>query len=141
MGALAISLGIVLEGQNIAFMVGLAFAVAASANFPALVMAIFLAAVHDLGSRLQHSRGCDLGAGADLHLAAIQVDVLGHEDAPFPLLNPALISMPLAFGVGILVSLLRPEPDAAAKFIEAERRIHLGTTAVRPPAGAPARAR
>src|SRR3712207_9486791 len=41
MGALAIVLGIVLEGQNVAFMVGLAFAIAASANFPALLMAIF----------------------------------------------------------------------------------------------------
>src|SRR5215210_1885389 len=41
MGALAIVLGIVLQGQNVAFMVGLAFAIAASANFPALLMSIF----------------------------------------------------------------------------------------------------
>jgi cation/acetate symporter len=40
-GAIAILLGIVLEGQNVAFMVGLAFAIAASANLPALVMSIF----------------------------------------------------------------------------------------------------
>jgi cation/acetate symporter len=71
----------------------------------------------------------------------IQVDVLGHEDAPFPLTNPALISMPLAFGVGILVSLLRPEPSAQARFIESERRILLGEGAVAPQAGVPARAR
>ena len=74
----------------------------------------------------------------------IQVDVLGHADAPFPLTNPALVSMPLAFGVGILVSLLRPEPAAQARFIEAERRMLLGEPA-RPvaarPAAAPARAR
>jgi Na+(H+)/acetate symporter ActP len=41
MGLAAIILGIILEGQNVAFMVGLAFAIAASANFPALLMAIF----------------------------------------------------------------------------------------------------
>ena len=70
--------------------------------------------------------------------------MLGHADALFPLTNPALISMPLAFGVGILVSLLRPEPAAQARFIEAERRTYLGETA-RPasvPRGAaPSRAR
>jgi cation/acetate symporter len=74
----------------------------------------------------------------------IQVDVLGHADAPFPLKNPALISMPLAFGVGILVSLLRPEREAQARFVEAERRMYLGDTAapaVRRPAAAPSRAR
>jgi hypothetical protein len=49
--------------------------------------------------------------------------------------------MLLAFGAGILVSMLRPESAAQAKFIEAERRIHLGAPAVSRPAGAPARAR
>jgi cation/acetate symporter len=57
------------------------------------------------------------------------------------LTNPALISMPLAFGAGILVSLLRPEPEAAARFAEAERRIHVGETVPRPASGLPARAR
>jgi cation/acetate symporter len=69
--------------------------------------------------------------------------VLGHEDALFPLKNPALISMPLAFGVGILVSLLRPEPAARTRFIEQERRMLLGESAAPAPArpaAAPARA-
>ena len=44
------------------------------------------------------------------------VDVLGHDSAIIGLKNPALISMPLAFVSGILVSLLRPEPEAAARF-------------------------
>jgi cation/acetate symporter len=46
----------------------------------------------------------------------IMVDVLGHDSAIIGLTNPALISMPLAFAAGILVSLLRPEPEAAARF-------------------------
>jgi cation/acetate symporter len=142
MGALAIILGIVLEGQNIAFMVGLAFAIAASANFPALLMAIFWRRFTTWGAVSSILVGA-ISALVLIYISpTIQVDVLGHEDAPFPLTNPALISMPLAFAVGILVSLLKPEPAAAAKFIEAERRIHLGAPVVaEPPAGAPARAR
>jgi cation/acetate symporter len=71
------------------------------------------------------------------------VDVLNHDSAIIGLTNPALISMPLAFVSGILVSLLRPEPEAAARFAEAERRIHLGDAAAppRPASGLPARAR
>ena len=141
MGALAIVLGIALQGQNVAFMVGLAFAIAASANFPALLMAIFWRRFTTWGA----VSSIVVGAVSSLVLIyvspTIQVDVLGNEDAWFPLTNPALVSMPLAFGVGILVSLLRPEPSAQAKFIEAERRIHLGAPAVTRPAGAPARAR
>ena len=41
LGVLAIVLGIVFKGQNVAYMVGLAFAIAASANFPALVLSMF----------------------------------------------------------------------------------------------------
>jgi cation/acetate symporter len=86
-----------------------------------------------------------VGATSSLVLIAISptimVDVLGRDSALIGLTNPALISMPLAFAAGILVSLLRPEPAAAARFAEAERRIHLGDTAPRPAAGLPARAR
>jgi cation/acetate symporter len=75
----------------------------------------------------------------------IQVDVLGHDSAPFGLTNPALISMPLAFASGILVSLLWPEREARDRFVDAERQMHLGELArvSRPrPAGAiPVRAK
>jgi cation/acetate symporter len=72
----------------------------------------------------------------------IMVDVLGRDDALIGLNNPALISMPLAFATGIVVSLLLPEREARRRFVEAERQIHLGAAA--PPrraAAAPARAR
>jgi cation/acetate symporter len=142
MGGLAIVLGIVLEGQNIAFMVGLAFAIAASANFPALLMSIYWRGYTTWGA----VTSIVVGATSALVLISISptvmVDVLNHDSAIIGLTNPALISMPLAFVSGILVSLLRPEPEAAARFAEAERRIHLGDTAPRPPAsGLPARAR
>jgi cation/acetate symporter len=141
MGGLAIVLGIVLEGQNIAFMVGLAFAIAASANFPALLLSIFWRRFTTWGAVSSIIVG-SVSALVLIYISpTIQVDVLGHEDAPISLTNPALISMPLSFAVGIIVSLLRPEPAAAARFIEAERRILLGAPATSRPAGAPARAR
>jgi cation/acetate symporter len=144
MGALAIVLGIALQGQNIAFMVGLAFAIAASANFPALVMSIFWRGFTTAGAVSSILVGA-ISALVLIYISpTIQVDVLGHDDALFPLTNPALVSMPLAFGVGIVVSLLRPEPRAQARFIEAERRILLGEPAPAgraAPAAAPSRAR
>jgi cation/acetate symporter len=56
----------------------------------------------------------------------IQVGLLGRADAPFPLRNPALISMPLAFLVAIVVSWLQPEPESERGFDEVARRVHLG---------------
>lgn len=58
------------------------------------------------------------------------------EDALFPLKNPALVTMPLAFAAGIVVSLLTRDRRAEEKCIEAERQIHLG--AVAPPKPEPA---
>jgi cation/acetate symporter len=54
------------------------------------------------------------------------VDILGHEAAWFPLKNPALVTIPMSFAAGILVSLVAPEPSAAAGYAALERRMHLG---------------
>ncbi|MBA3258432.1 MAG: cation acetate symporter, partial [Gemmatimonadales bacterium] len=56
----------------------------------------------------------------------IQIDILGRDDAWFPLKNPALVTMPLSFLAGIAVSLLAPERSAAAGYDMVERRMHLG---------------
>jgi cation/acetate symporter len=56
----------------------------------------------------------------------IQVDVLGHGTAWFPLKNPALVTMPLAFLAGIAVALLAPEARAAQGYALVERQMHLG---------------
>jgi cation/acetate symporter len=55
--------------------------------------------------------------------------VLKHDNAWFPLKNPALITMPLAFGVGIIVSLLKPEKAALDAYDAKEKRMILGTAA------------
>ena len=112
MGALAIGLGIAFEQQSIAFMVGLAFAIAASSIFPALLMAIFWRGYTTAGAVTSILSGAISALVLISISPTILVDVLGHDDAIFPLRNPALFSMPLAFGLGIAVSLLRPERAA-----------------------------
>jgi cation/acetate symporter len=57
----------------------------------------------------------------------IQVTILKHASAPFPLKNPGLITIPLAFIVAIVVSLLTTEQQAQEKFAEVEDRIHIGS--------------
>ena len=52
--------------------------------------------------------------------------MLEHASAWFPLKNPALVTIPLSFAVGIVVSLLRPEPAAAARYRALARQMHLG---------------
>ena len=56
----------------------------------------------------------------------IQVDILKHESAWFALKNPAIVTIPLSFLSGILVSLATPDAQAAEKHAAVERRIHMG---------------
>jgi cation/acetate symporter len=126
LGALAIVLGILFQGQNVAFMVGLAFAIAASANFPALVLAMFWRRFTTRGAQASMLVGTCSALLLIYFSPTVQIGVLGGTSAPFPLTNPGLISIPLSFAIGIVVSLLTPEPDAVAKFAALEHRLHLG---------------
>jgi cation/acetate symporter len=123
---LSIVLGIAFKGQNVAYMVGLAFAIAASANFPALVLAIFWPRLTTAGACLSMI----VGTVSTLMLIwlspTIQVDILKHADAWFPLRNPGIVTIPLAFTVAILVSLIRPVASEARRFAELERQLHVG---------------
>jgi cation/acetate symporter len=126
LGVVAIFLGITFKGQNVAFMVGLAFAVAASGNFPALVLAIFWRRSTTNGMVASIIVGTVTSLLFIYLSPTIQVDILGNADAWFPLKNPALITIPLAFAVGIVVSLLKPEPAALEAYAQMERRMILG---------------
>ncbi|MFG1373924.1 cation acetate symporter [Xanthobacter oligotrophicus] len=108
LGILAVLLGIAFEKQNIAFMVSLAFAVAASANFPVLFMSVLWKDCTTKGAVV----GGFLGLAASVILTILSPSVweatLGNPagSAPFPYTSPALFSMTLGF-VGIwLVSIL-----------------------------------
>ena len=126
LATLSIVLGITFKGQNVAYMVGLAFAIAASANFPALVLSIFWSRLTTRGAQASML----VGTLSTVFLIAlsptIQIDILGNSTAWFPLRNPGLITIPLAFVVAIGVSLLRPVPLEEERFRIAARRLHLG---------------
>jgi cation/acetate symporter len=129
LGVLAVALGITFKGQNVAFTVSLAFAIAASANFPALVLAIFWRGYTTAGAVASMAVGT-IGTLVLIYLSpTIQVDILGNSDAWFALKNPALVTIPLSFFAGIAVSLLRPEPAAREAYRLVERRVHLGAGA------------
>jgi cation/acetate symporter len=127
LGVAAVVLGITFKGQNVAFMVSLAFAIAASGNFPALVLSIFWRRLTTAGAVASMLTGT-LATLILIYLSpTIQVDVLHHATASFPLKNPALVTVPLAFLTGIVVSLLTVRTEFAGGFALHEREMHLGT--------------
>jgi cation/acetate symporter len=126
LAVVAIGLGIAFKGQNVAFMVGLAFAIAASSTFPALLLSILWRPYTTRGAVASLVTGT-LSALLLIALSpTLQVDVLHRATAIVPLKNPAIVSMPLSFVVGVLVSLLAPEASATAGWAAMERRLHLG---------------
>ena len=97
MGVLAILLGILFEKQNVAFMVGLAFAIAASSNFPVLLLSMYWKRLTTRGAVVGGFAGLISALALTVLSKAVWVTSLGHPVALFPYDNPALFSMPLAF--------------------------------------------
>jgi cation/acetate symporter len=193
LGVAAILLGILFKGQNVAFMVGLAFAVAASANFPALLMSIMWKRFTTRGAVASICTGMTLAVVLIVLSPTVWVDVIHASDKKaveaavreidtqaqqktealqkqittgdkltkmqlaknkeaeaaiaatkaeadtkkkeanatmpkpvFPLKNPGIYSMGAAFLIGILVSLLAPEKEAAEKFNDEKLREYVG---------------
>ena len=110
-GALAVVLGLLFENTNVAYMVGLAFAVAASANFPALFLSIFWRRFTTGGAVASMWIGALSAITLIVLSPVVWHDVLG-KDAIFPLKSPGLVTIPLSFIVAIVVSLLTPEAEA-----------------------------
>ncbi|HSD21748.1 MAG TPA: sodium/solute symporter [Anaeromyxobacter sp.] len=128
-GVCAVGLGILFKGQNVAFMVGLAFAIAASANFPALLMSIIWKRFTTQGAVWSILVGAFTSCAMIVLSKTVWVDVFKFEHALFPMKNPAIFSMSAAFAVGILVSLLTPEREAQEKFEDEKLRTYLGVGA------------
>ncbi|MCJ2089310.1 cation acetate symporter [Methylobacterium sp. E-005] len=105
-GLVAIYLGYVFENQNVAFMVGLAFAVAASCNFPVLAMSILWRGTTTWGALTGGLVGLISAVTMVVLSKAVWVTTFGHPAPLFPYDNPALFSMPLAFATIWVVSLM-----------------------------------
>ncbi|SIP91385.1 cation acetate symporter [Aeromonas hydrophila] len=100
LGVVAIGLGILFEKQNIAFMVGLAFSIAASCNFPVLFLSMFWSRLTTRGAVYGGWLGLVSAVSLMILGPTVWVKVLGHAQAIFPYEYPALFSMAVAF-VGI----------------------------------------
>ncbi len=119
LGIVAVVLGIAFEKQNIAFMVGLAFAVAASSNFPVLLLSMYWRGLTTRGAVVGGWLGLITAVVLTVLSKAIWVTVLGNAAPIFRYDNPALFSMPLAFLGCWLVSKLdtsRQAKDEALQF-------------------------
>lgn len=116
-GIAAIFFGIAFEEQNIAFVVALAFTIAASANFPVLFMSIFWKKLTTRGAVI----GGYIGLISSLVLVilgpAVWVDILGNASAIVPYSFPAVFSVPLAF-IAIWFFSITDNSDDAARCIE-----------------------
>jgi cation/acetate symporter len=125
-GMVAVLLGILFKGQNVAFMVGLAFAVAASANFPPLLLSIVWRRFNTRGAVWSIATGALLSVGLIVVSPTVWVDLLHFPAAIFPLRNPAVASMPAAFLAGLVASLTTREPRAEALYDDEKLRVYLG---------------
>ncbi len=129
-GLIAIYLGYVFQKQNVAFMVGLAFAVAASCNFPVLLMSIMWRGTTTRGAVVGGVLGLVSAVVMVLLSKAVWVVTFGNPVAIFPYDSPALFSMPIAF-IGIwLVSTfdksrqaMREKAAFDAQFVRSETGI------------------
>lgn len=132
-GALAIGLGLLARDLNVAFLVGLAFAVAASANLPVLLYALFWRRFTARGA-LWAVYG---GLGPAVLLVVFSPVVSGSPDAlfpgvdfhVFPLQNPGLVSVPLGFLAGWLGTVTSAEPADPVRHAKTEVRALTGAGA------------
>jgi cation/acetate symporter len=113
LGVLAILLGIIFENQNVAFMVGLAFAIAASANFPVLVLSISWRGCTTRGATIGGFLGLASATVWVVLSQTVWVDVLGFATPITPFPNPGILSIPLAFFAIWLFSVLDNSPRAS----------------------------
>ncbi|WP_067479160.1 solute symporter family protein [Nocardia amamiensis] len=132
-GVLAIALGILANGQNVAFLVALAFAVAASANLPTILYSLFWRRFNTTGA-LWSMYG---GLISTIVLIVFSPAVSGSKSAMlpgsdfdwFPLSNPGIVSIPLAFVLGIVGTFLGGKSEDPAKAAEMEVRSLTGVGA------------
>ncbi|MEI7556960.1 cation acetate symporter [Candidatus Chlorohelix sp.] len=131
-GAISIFLAIFMKTANVAYLVGLAFAVAASANLPVVVYSLFWKRFNTVGA----VTGIVVGLASSLILILIgpngfaaKDSVTNFKDAIFPLENPGIISIPLGFLAAFVGSLFTRETAAEAKFAEMYFRTSTGVGA------------
>lgn len=128
-GVIAVLLGILFKGQNLAFLVSLAFNVAASANFPPLFLTLYWKNFTGRGAMCGGFVGLVSSVTMVILSPAVWKEVLGHPAAIFPYDHPALFSMPLALAAAWTASKLDSSraADKARRMFDAQYvRAHTG---------------
>ncbi len=115
LGVVAVILGIMFEKQNVAFLVGLTFGIAASANFPVLFLSMYWKGLTTRGALWGGIAGLVSAVTCVVLSKAVWVVVLNNPAPIFPYEHPALFSMTLAFLVTIVVSKLDGSETAKAE--------------------------
>ncbi|AJR01654.1 MULTISPECIES: cation/acetate symporter ActP [Hafnia] len=114
LGVVAIGLGILFENQNIAFMVGLAFSIAASCNFPILILSMYWSKLTTRGAMVGGWLGLLTAVVLMILGPTIWVKVLGHATPIYPYEYPALFSMAAAF-IGTWLFSITDNSEAAVQ--------------------------
>lgn len=115
LGVLAVLLGIAFEGQNVAYMVLLSFAVAASVNFPILFLSLYWRRLTTRGAVIGGSFGLLTACACVLFGPTVWVDVLHHATPLFPYRYPALFALLACVSVTVVVSLTDRSARGAAE--------------------------
>lgn len=130
LGVVAIIMGIAFENQNIAFVVGLAFAIAASANFPILVLSMYWRKLTTRGAVIGGTLGLASAVILVILSPVVWVDIMHNAEAIFPYKYPALFSVSVAFAATWFFSVTDKSQDAKdeqdrfdAQFIRAQTGI------------------
>jgi cation/acetate symporter len=133
LGVFAIGLGILANGQNVAFLVALAFAVAAAANLPTILYSLYWRRFNTRGALWSMYGGLISTIVLIVFSPAVsgaKTSMIPNADfAWFPLANPGIVSIPLAFALGIVGTLTSSDPGDAARNAEMEVRALTGVGA------------
>jgi cation/acetate symporter len=135
-GLVSILLALALRNLNVAFLVGLAFAVAASANVPAIVLTLFWRRFNTTGM----ITGMVVGLGSSILLIILSPSIMGidppgtaasashliHIAPLFPLTNPGIISVPLGLLAAVIGSLVTRDQSDEQTFSEVNVRANTG---------------
>jgi len=113
-GVASIILALLSKEQNVAFLVSLAFAVAASANLPVIVFSLFWKRFNTSGA----VTGMWTGLISSILLVLVSPNLMDPEQALFPLKNPALLSVPLGFLGAVVGTYFQRESESEKKYTE-----------------------
>lgn len=133
LGTLAIGLGILAREQNVAFLVALAFAVAAAANLPTILYSLYWRRFNTRGALWSMYGGLISTIVLIVFSPAVSGTatsmIKGADFAWFPLANPGIVSIPLAFILGIVGTLTSPDDEDPTIAAEMEVRSLTGVGA------------